>query len=133
MVEVLPHKRAVAGGRIPLVYVEPVAGGSQSGSARHLCIWQPGFSGAKEAVLPRLRELAAAGFVALCFDAPDHGERLVDGDAAGLGKRVRSNLRKYFWYVRRTAAVGQRCRLGLTWQRGPVVLIQILVCAICRA
>jgi dienelactone hydrolase len=55
-------------------------------------------------VLPRLRELADAGFVALCFDAPDHGERLVDEDAAALGKRVRSNLRKYFWEILRDHA-----------------------------
>eukprot|EP01043_Picozoa_sp_COSAG02_P030501 COSAG02_NODE_1949_length_10291_cov_176.843505_2_plen_176_part_00 len=103
--EMLPHTHAVAGGRIPLVYVEPAGSdGGGSGAPRHLCIWQPGFSGAKEAVLPRLRELADAGFVALCFDAPDHGERLVDKDAAALGKRVRSNLRKYFWEILRDHA-----------------------------
>jgi dienelactone hydrolase len=97
----IPHSRAVAGGRIPLVYIEPAASPS---APRRLCIWQPGFSGAKEAVLPRLQDLAADGFVALCFDAPDHGERLVDADAQALGRRVRSNLRKYFWEILRDHA-----------------------------
>jgi hypothetical protein len=91
----IPHGRAVAGGCIPLVYVEPMEL-RPAGAPRRLCIWQPGFSGAKEAVLPRLRDLAADGFVAVCFDAPDHGERLVDTDAPAFGARVRSNLRKYF-------------------------------------
>eukprot|EP01052_Picozoa_sp_SAG31_P042171 SAG31_NODE_6609_length_1953_cov_1.911543_2_plen_276_part_00 len=95
------HSCAVVGGRIPLVYIEPKM---KPGSPRRLCIWQPGFSGAKEAVLPRLQHLADDGFVAVCFDAPDHVERLVDADAQALGRRVRSNLRKYFWEILRDHA-----------------------------
>jgi hypothetical protein len=124
----VPHGHAVAGDRIPLVWVEPVFT-LRPEAPRRLCIWQPvsssgvvasgggahcalrtpltsiikltvsslvaqGFSGAKESVLPRLRDLAEDGFVAVCFDAPDHGERLIDADASALGTRVRSNLRR---------------------------------------
>ena len=49
-----------------------------------------GFSGTKESTLSTLETFAADGYLAMSFDMPEHGERLVDADAAALGKRVRS-------------------------------------------
>jgi dienelactone hydrolase len=46
-----------------------------SAKERKLVIWLPGFTDGKESVREALRDLAAAGFVALSFDPVDHGER----------------------------------------------------------
>ncbi|HWQ11593.1 MAG TPA: prolyl oligopeptidase family serine peptidase [Roseiflexaceae bacterium] len=57
-------------GEIPLLWEEPTAPGE-----RRLVIWLPGFTSSKEAVHRYLRELAAAGYLALSYDPVDHGER----------------------------------------------------------
>ena len=58
---------------IPLVWVTP-----EEPSSR-LALWLPPGTGKKEDVLPRLQELAAAGFVAISFDPWQHGERGTGG------------------------------------------------------
>lgn len=58
-----------------------------------------GFSGTKESTLGQLEAFAADGFVAMSFDMPEHGERLIDADAQALATRVRSNLRTFFWAI----------------------------------
>jgi dienelactone hydrolase len=42
---------------------------------RKLVIWLPGFTDGKESVAGYLRDLAAAGYVAVSFDPVDHGAR----------------------------------------------------------
>jgi uncharacterized protein len=65
---------------------------------RHLVIWLTGFSGSKEAVEGQLRDLARNGFVALSFDPYQHGERRIEPNDQ-LSKRVRGNIRRYFWPI----------------------------------
>jgi uncharacterized protein len=65
---------------------------------RHLVVWLTGFSGSKEAVEGQLRDLARNGFVALSFDPYQHGERRIEPNDQ-LSKRVRGNIRRYFWPI----------------------------------
>jgi dienelactone hydrolase len=101
-------RRATLDG-IPLLWCEPepsLAGGSAADKAdgkrvidgRKLVIWLPGFGGAKESVESQLRDLAAAGFVALAFDPYQHGERSVEAHGA-LVARVVGNIRRHFWPI----------------------------------
>src|SRR5216683_316980 len=78
---------------IPLLWLEP-AGPPR----RELVIWLPGFGGSKEGVEPQLRDLAAAGFVALSYDPYQHGERRMEPQEQ-LGKRVVGNIRRHFWPI----------------------------------
>lgn len=57
-------------GDIPTLWEEPA-----TGDVRRLVIWLPGFTSSTADVHRYLRELAAAGYVALSFDPVDHGER----------------------------------------------------------
>lgn len=59
---------------VPVLWEEPVAAGE-----RRLVIVIPGFTGTKEMVHDHLRELAAAGYLALGIDPVDHGERTLTG------------------------------------------------------
>jgi uncharacterized protein len=54
---------------IPAIWVEP-----QKAPAP-LALWLPPFGTTKEWVLPFLRDLAGAGFLAVSFDPWQHGER----------------------------------------------------------
>jgi dienelactone hydrolase len=79
---------------IPTLWVMPE---SQPSRAR-LVIWLPYFTGTKEEMLPYLRDLADAGFVALSFDPWGHGERGSE-PAEQMGARVFSNFRRHMWPI----------------------------------
>lgn len=85
-------KRAKVG-EIPVLVLAP-----KETRGRFLVIWLTGFSGSKEAVEPQLRELAKHGYVALSFDPYQHGERRIEPQPE-LVKRVRGNIRRYFWPI----------------------------------
>jgi len=55
---------------IPVIWERPV-----QTEERKLVIWLPGFTDGKESVAGYLRDLAAAGYVAVSFDPVDHGAR----------------------------------------------------------
>jgi len=78
---------------IPILVIAP-----KETKARPLVIWLTGFSGQKESVEGPLRELAKRGFVALSFDPHQHGERRIESREE-LVKRVRGNIRRYFWPI----------------------------------
>lgn len=80
-------------GEIPVSWVEPPEAGP-----RRLALWLHPFGAAKESVAPLLIELARRGFVAVSFDALDHGERLAESRDA-FRARIRSNLRRHFWPI----------------------------------
>jgi dienelactone hydrolase len=103
-----PLRRATLDG-IPLLWCEPepnrahgsAAANADSGQGpggRKLVIWLPGFGSGKESVEAQLRDLAAAGFVALSFDPYQHGERSVEASGA-LAARVVGNIRRHFWPI----------------------------------
>lgn len=86
---------------IPVVWEEP--GG---GNERKLVIWLPGFTDSKDSMQLYLRELAAAGYLALSFDPVDHGarSRLATGDALdpATGSFVdpaTGKLYRHFWTI----------------------------------
>lgn len=83
---------------IPLLWVEPVSTVSDAISKRPLVIWLHGFGGTKESSEDQLRDLAAAGFVALSYDAWQHGERRMETPEE-LGARVVGNIRRHFWPI----------------------------------
>ncbi|MEQ2006567.1 MAG: prolyl oligopeptidase family serine peptidase [Limisphaerales bacterium] len=80
-------------GEIPVLVIAP-----KETKGRPLVIWLTGFSGQKESVEAPLRELAKRGFVALSFDPYQHGERRIES-REDLVKRVRGNIRRYFWPI----------------------------------
>jgi dienelactone hydrolase len=61
-------------------------------------IWLNGLSGTKEQMLPYLQELADSGFVALSFDAWQHGGRGSE-NSPELAARVFSNFRREMWPI----------------------------------
>lgn len=79
---------------IPVLWVSPP---SPRAKAR-LVIWLNGLSGTKEQMLPYLQDLAAAGFVALSFDAWGHGARSTETPQE-LIIRVFSNFRRAMWPI----------------------------------
>lgn len=78
---------------IPILVVAP-----KETKGKTLVIWLTGFSGSKESVEPHLKFFAKQGFVALSFDPYQHGERRIEPNEQ-LSKRVRGNIRKYFWPI----------------------------------
>ena len=62
---------------IPLIYINPP---SESKRPAKLVIWQDGFTGSKQKVVPQLRELASLGVVALSYDNAAHGQRAIKSD-----------------------------------------------------
>ena len=78
---------------IPLAWVTP-----EELSSR-LAIWLPPGTGKKEDVLPRLQELAAAGFVAVSFDPWQHGERGTGESAEQLFTRGMGNFPREVWPI----------------------------------
>ncbi len=79
---------------IPVLWVEPAT--RRPGT--RLVIWLNGLSGNKEQMLPYLQELAAAGFVALSFDAWQHGARGTEEPQA-LAARVFNSFRRAMWPI----------------------------------
>ncbi len=80
-------------GDIPILVIAP-----KETKGRPLVIWLNGFSGQKESVDAQLRDLAKRGFVALSFDPYQHGERRIESREE-LVKRVRGNIRRFFWPI----------------------------------
>lgn len=80
-------------GEIPVLVIAP-----KETKDRPLVIWLTGFSGQKESVEGHLRAFAAKGFVALSFDPHQHGERRIESKEE-LVKRVRGNIRRFFWPI----------------------------------
>ena len=85
--------RKVKIGDIPALVVSP-----PDTKGRHLILWYPGFSGTKEGTEGQLRQFAARGFVAISPEVFQHGERRVEPQSE-LPKRVRGNIRRYFWPI----------------------------------
>lgn len=79
---------------IPVIWIEPAV---QPATVR-LAIWLNGLSGTKEQMLPFLQDLAAAGFVALSFDAWQHGARGTETQE-DLAARVFANFRRAMWPI----------------------------------
>ncbi|HEX3729889.1 MAG TPA: dienelactone hydrolase family protein [Opitutaceae bacterium] len=83
-----------AGQRVPGILLEPgIIGGPAGRRPRPVVIVLHGTGGRKEAVLPFLRQAAAAGFVAIAIDGRYHGERA--GGAKGSAAYVAAILRTY--------------------------------------
>ena len=80
-------------GEIPILVIAP-----RETKGRPHVIWLTGFSGQKESVEGHLRAFAAKGFVALSFDPYQHGERRIESKEE-LVKRVRGNIRRFFWRI----------------------------------
>jgi dienelactone hydrolase len=65
---------------------------------RQLILFLANLSGTKERTIPFLQDLAAAGFVALSFDAWQHGERGAESQQEILS-RVFGNFRRHMWPI----------------------------------
>jgi dienelactone hydrolase len=79
---------------IPVIWVEP----ENFVETAQLVIWMDGMTGNKERMQPYLADLAASGFVALSFDAYQHGERAIESTGQ-LISRVAGNYRRHFWPI----------------------------------
>src|SRR5947209_12104101 len=79
--------------QIPLVWVTP-----EKPSSR-LAVWLPAGLGTKEDTLPRLQELATAGFVAVSFDPWLHGERASGEPAEQFFDRAMANFPRIVWPI----------------------------------
>lgn len=90
----MPDTQTARVDHIPVLWVEPPA----SHAPRRLALFLTGLSGSKEATLPFLHDLAAAGSVALSFDLWQHGERGTESREA-LVARVFGNFRRHAWPI----------------------------------
>jgi dienelactone hydrolase len=79
---------------IPVIWVEPQIYVPD----RRLVIFLHPFSGSKETMVPILRELAREGYVALSFDAWQHGERGKESRQE-IFERVFGNFRRHMWPI----------------------------------
>lgn len=79
---------------IPVLWFEPQI----QHHKRQLVLFQHPLGGTKETAIPFLRDLAAKGFVALSFDAWQHGERGRESQQEILN-RVFSNFRRHMWPI----------------------------------
>ncbi|WP_374989318.1 alpha/beta fold hydrolase (plasmid) [Priestia megaterium] len=79
---------------IPVIWFEPQGDCSK----RQLIIFLHHLGGTKESTIPFLQDLAAKGFVALSFDAWQHGERGTESPQEILG-RVFGNFRHHMWSI----------------------------------
>ena len=79
---------------IPVLGFEP----ARRRTGRHFAIFLNGLSGTKEGMIPKLQDLAADGFVALSFDAWQHGERGSETWQEMIG-RVFGNFRRHMWPI----------------------------------
>jgi dienelactone hydrolase len=91
----------------PVLWEEPA-----QPERRKLVIWMPGLTGSKEAMREYLRDLAAAGYIAISYDPVDHGERsrisdqdLVDTRDGSFRIPETGHVYRHFWsLVAETAA-----------------------------
>lgn len=97
-------------GDIPVLWAEPL-----HTDRRRLALWLHGFSGTKESVEAQLLDLASVGFVAMSFDAVQHGDRSIESRDA-LKVRVRANLRLRFWPL--LARTAEEMPLIIDWAHG---------------
>ena len=79
---------------IPVIWVEP----ENLTELAHLIIWIDGLTGNKERMKPHLANLAASGFVALSFDAFQHGERATEHPEQFIS-RIAGNYRHHYWPI----------------------------------
>lgn len=79
---------------IPVLWLEP----GVRRPRRQLILFLPGLGGTKERALPFLQDMAAAGFVALCFDPWQHGQRGTETQEQ-MGRRIFGNFRRHFWPI----------------------------------
>jgi dienelactone hydrolase len=79
---------------IPVVWVEP----SPRQREVPLALWLHPLSRSKEDSVPFLQELAGAGFVAVGFDAWQHGERATESGERIL-ERVFGGFRRHMWPI----------------------------------
>jgi uncharacterized protein len=79
---------------IPVLWVEP----ENLTDPAPLVIWLDGLTGNKERMKPYLESLAASGFVALSFDAFQHGERAAEGPEQFIS-RIAANYRHHYWPI----------------------------------
>jgi hypothetical protein len=77
---------------VPVLCIEP----ETRRAGAQLALWLPWLSGAKEACLPFLERLAAAGFVAVSLDPWRQGARASES-AEELSARVFANFRREMW------------------------------------
>lgn len=80
--------------QIPAIWFEP----QLQRSKRQLVIFLHHLGGTKETTIPYLQDLAARGYVALSFDAWQHGERGTESPQEILG-RVFGNFRRHMWPI----------------------------------
>ncbi len=100
MDQVQPIQRTTVGD-VPVLWAEPV-----QGDERKLVIWLPGFTDSKDGMQTYLRELAAAGYVAVSFDPLDHGDRgrtskqeIVDPTTGDFRSPASGMLYRHFWSI----------------------------------
>ncbi len=79
---------------IPVIWFEPQVHRSK----RQLVIFLHHLGGSKETTVPYLQDLAAQGFVALSFDAWQHGERGTESSQE-IFERVFGNFRRHMWPI----------------------------------
>jgi uncharacterized protein len=77
---------------IPAIWVEPDA------EPAAVALWLPPLSTTKEWVLPFLKELAGAGFLAVSFDPWQHGERGSESSEE-MRARVFGVFRRHMWPI----------------------------------
>lgn len=86
------HRAAVD--HIPVIWCEP----AEERRTGNVAIWLSGLGGRKENLAPYLADLADRGFIAISFDAYDHGERM-RGTPDEFRSRLERNKRRYFWPI----------------------------------
>jgi uncharacterized protein len=79
---------------IPVIWVEP----ENCTAPVHLVIWLDCLTGNKERMRPYLITLAASGFVAVSFDAFQHGERGSEPPEQFIS-RIAGNYRRHYWPI----------------------------------
>jgi hypothetical protein len=80
---------------IPLIWITP---DKQQQSTR-FATWLPSGMGKKEDTLPRLQQLARAGFVAISFDPWQHGERGTWESVEQMFAQAMGNFRHTVWPI----------------------------------
>lgn len=78
---------------IPVIWTGP-----DSTRRPYLVVWLDGLTGNKERMKPYLAGLASHGFVALSFDAFQHGEQTTE-TPENLVSRIAGNYRHHFWPI----------------------------------
>jgi len=79
---------------IPVIWVEP----ENFTAPAHLVIWMDGLTGNKERMQPYLATFAASGFVAVSFDAFQHGGRATERPEQFIS-RIAGSYRRHYWPI----------------------------------